>query len=55
MHRQLYVDQCRLVNKCIFDAKMSYYSALIEENHSNPKILFSNFDKVFHRKAERKF
>ena len=55
VHRELYVDQCKLVNKCIFDAKMGYYSALIEENDSDPKKLFSNFDKVLHRKAERKF
>ena len=55
VHREVYVNQCKLVNKCIFDAKMGYYSALIEENDSDPKKLFSNFDKVLHRKAERKF
>ena len=54
IHRELYVDQCNLVNKCIFDAKMGYYSALIEDNHSDPKCLFSNFHKVLHRKVERK-
>ena len=55
VHRELYVNQCKLVNKCIFDAKMGYYSALIEENDSDPKKLFSSFDKVLHRKAKRKF
>ena len=54
VHRELYVDQCNLVNKSIFDAKMGYYSALIEENHSDPKSLFCNFDKVLHQKADRK-
>ena len=54
VHRQMYADQCNLVNKCIVDSKMDYYSGLIKENHSNPKSLFSNFDKMLHRKAEEK-
>ena len=54
MHRELYVDQCKLVNKCIFDAKMDYYSTVLNENHSDPRRLFSNFDKLLHRKAENR-
>ena len=47
-HCELYVDQCNLVNKCIFDAKMDYYSTAINENHSDPRRLFSTFDKLLH-------
>lgn len=45
-HRELYVDQCNLVNKCIFDAKVDYYSTAINENHSDPRRLFSTFDNL---------
>ena len=54
MHRELYVDQCNLVNKGIFDAKMDYYSTVINDNYSDPRRLFSNFDKLFYRKAENR-
>ena len=52
VHRELYVDQCNLVNKCIYDAKMDYHSTAINENHSDLRRLFSNFNTLFHRKAE---
>ena len=33
---------------------MDYYSTVVNENHSDPRRLFSNYDKLFHRKAENK-
>ena len=33
---------------------MDYYSTVINENHSDPRRLFSNFDKLFHRKTENR-
>lgn len=33
---------------------MDYYSTVINENHSHPRCLFFNFDKLFHRKAENR-
>ena len=50
--RQIYVDQCRVVNKMLKDAKASYYSSIISENASDPKVLFNAVDKLLHRKVE---
>ena len=50
--RQIYVDQCRVVNKMLKDAKASYYSSIISEYASDPKVLFNAVDKLLHRKVE---
>ena len=46
---QIYVEQCKLVSKCIYDAKREYYSGVIAENQSDPKRLFSTANKLLHR------
>ena len=51
--RQIYVDQCQVVIKMLRDAKASYYSSIILENASDPKILFNAVDKLLHRKVDR--
>jgi hypothetical protein len=51
----MHVEQCQIVNKMPRDAKASYYSSIISENASDPKILFSTMDKLLHRKVERRF
>ena len=47
--RQIYVEQCKHVSKCIYDAKREYYSSVIAENQSDPKRLFSTVNKLLHR------
>ena len=49
----MYVDQCQVVIKMLRDAKASYYSSIISENASDPKILFKAVDKLLHRKVDR--
>ena len=49
----MYVDQCQVVIKMLRDAKASYYSTIISENASDPKILFNAVDKLLHRKVDR--
>ena len=53
MDRDLYVNQCKVVNRCIFKSKMDYYSTLIEERRSDPKLLFATVSKLLHRQAPR--
>ena len=55
----LRIANCTLINviwsiSAFFDAKMDYYSTAINENHSDPRRLFSTFDKLLHRKAENR-
>ena len=55
----LRIANCTLINviwsiSAFFDAKMDYYSTAINENHSDPRRLFSTFDKLLHRKAKNR-
>ena len=43
-----------MVNESILQAKTAYYSRIIDENHYDPKRLFSIFDKLLHGKSEPK-
>ena len=54
VHKDMFAEQCRVVNMCVHDSKMTYYSTLINNNQSNPKALFSTVDKLLHRKPEKK-
>jgi len=36
-------------------AKASYYSSIISENASDPKILFNAVDKLLHRRVDRRY
>ena len=51
----MFVDQCQVVNKMLRDAKASYYSSIISENASDPKILFNAVDKLLHRRVDRRY
>ena len=53
--RQMYADQCQVVNKMLKDAKASYYSSTILENALDQKTLFNVVDKLLHRKVERRY
>ena len=52
--RELYVAQCNVVNKLIFEAKMNYFSKLITDAGSNSKDLFRSIDRLLHRTPEKK-
>jgi hypothetical protein len=40
--KDMFVEQCNFVNKCVYNSKMNYFSTLIKNNQSNPKALFSS-------------
>ena len=46
--RQLYKDQCKLVNSLIKSEKENYYSTIISENKGNQKVLFKTVDTHFY-------
>ena len=48
----MYVEQCKHVNKCKYEAKREYYSGVISENQSDPKRLFSTVNKLLHRRDD---
>ena len=53
--RQMYAEQCKLVNNMLKRAKSSYYSSIISDNTSNQKILFNTVDKLLHRRPEKRY
>ena len=44
--KQQYADQRSRVCKLLKSSKMSYYASLINENKSNPKVLFNTIDRM---------
>lgn len=52
--RELYVNQCNIVNTLISTSKKKFYSSVIAENKSDQKILCSSFNKLLNRKSEQK-
>ena len=53
--KQLYVEQCQVVNDMVKEAKTLHYSSIISDNASNQKVLFNTVDKLLHRKPERRY
>ena len=51
--REIYVQQCNTVNTLISSSKKEFYSSIIIENKSDPRVLFSCFDKMVNRKSEK--
>jgi len=51
--RDLYVQQCNIVNAMLTRSKTEYYSNLIQENQHDQKVLFKTVGKLLHRKADR--
>ena len=54
IHRQLYVEQCTLVNNLICESKLKFYSSVIEQNSSNQTVLFNTVDKLLNLSGPRK-
>ena len=52
--RELYINQCNVVKKLIFEAKMNYYSKLISDAGSNSNDLFRSIDRLLHRTPEKR-
>ena len=50
-----YADQCSRVRKLLKSSKMSYYASLINENISDPKVLFNTIDRMLHRKPQNRY
>ena len=50
---EIYVQQCNTVNTLISSSKKEFYSSIITENKSDPRVLFSCFDKMVNRKSEK--
>ena len=53
INREIYVQQCNTVNTLILSSKKEFYSSIITENKSDPRVLFSCFDKMVNRKSEK--
>ena len=50
--RQLFIDQCRVVNNLLCSSKKSYYTSLINDNQSDYKLLFKAIDNLLHRNCD---
>ena len=55
IHRELYEEQCKLVNSMIKTVKTNYYSNIINANKEDQKVLFITIDKLLHRKVVKKY
>ena len=47
-----FIDQCNVVSNLISNAKLEYYSGLIEDHRGDQRILFQTVDKLLHKRAE---
>ena len=43
LDRELYKEQCDVVNRRLFEDKMTYYSGLIEENRAKTQVALSKY------------
>lgn len=55
LNNRLFVDQCRVVNDLVRDAKEVYFSSVIEDNHGNQQVLFQAINSLLHKKAELRY
>ena len=53
IEKSVYVQQCNTVNTLISSSKKEFYASIITENKSDPRVLFSCFDKMVNRKSEK--
>ena len=50
--REMYVQQCKMVNELIYQSKMRYYSGIIEDSQLDQKRLFGVVSSLLHVKME---
>ena len=53
--RLLYLDQCKIVNKMVNDAKEVYYASIIDSNQGDQRVLFETINKLLYRKPEIRY
>ena len=46
------MDQCRVVNDLVSNAKEIYFFSVIEDNHGNQRVLFQAIISLLHKKAD---
>ena len=54
INREMFVKQCKRVNRLLSDSRMKFCADTIKDNSSNPRVLFSTFEKLLHLKAAQK-
>jgi ribosome biogenesis protein Nip4 len=54
-HRELYEEQCKLVNSMIKTVKTNYYSNIIIANKGDQKVLFNTIDNLLHRNVVKNY
>ena len=52
LHNRFFVDQCRVVNDLVSNAKEIYFFSVIEDNHGNQRVLFQAIISLLHKKAD---
>lgn len=50
--RTAYVNQCKAVNKLIYESKQAYYHNLITENSTNSKLLFKTANRLLQKNID---
>ena len=50
-----YLEQCNVVNALLYTAKEQHYSAVIQDNVPDSKLLFRTVDKLLQRNIEKRY
>ena len=50
-----YLEQCNVVNDMLHKAKEQHYSAVIQENAQDSKLLFRTVDKLLQRSIDKRY
>ena len=50
-----YMEQCNVVNDMLYKAKEQHYSAVIQENAHDSKLLFRTVDKLLQRSIDKRY
>ena len=50
-----YMEQCNVVNDMLYKAKEQHYSAVIQENAHDCKLLFRTVDKLLQRSIDKRY
>ena len=50
-----YLEQCNVVNDMLYKAKEQHYSAVIQENAHDSKLLFRTVDKLLQRSIDKRY